>query len=723
MELDSASPVEAYSTLSRLSDNVLHLPRDEPEAPRPITLSVENAPFWQVVEALEALAPIQLEPSRVWQQAHVKWRGCRVGRHVAVAGPIRIRLQSCATKRELWQPMVENVRPWLQGSELALEILLEVEPRITVASASLLLTEVIDEDEADLLDGSWRERSRGHLSLGRPGVMMGTINGRASLPKATSKCLRRIRGKVRLRTMPELPPVRIAPLGPTDQVLQYGEHTLTFKGVTGDQVEGYVASFGSRRTLSREELKSLLRAKLSGTNGMVQPAATGNCQAKEGWPFCVRLHFSGVTGCDPRTLLVPQYAGSRIQEYDFELRDVPLPSQTALYPPDPDRRRMTVPGSRAAKAPKWMLPLEEMQGTTYTRTGGELPPAEFFADVSQQTGVKVWPLGLASKRLRRVGLEPVVVRPDYRQIGFWELLDDLSVRYRLLYTIMSGVYRREEKAPTIRVMRDRSPRTTNKGRHRCVRYFGPLRFSLERVGLQAGGSIRYRAERDETQDGVALHVSSRARLEPKVRVLRQGGAVVECRTNTGEDLVSMRTSDSLDAARYVRDPRCRRLIGTSEGLGVDLYDRFRLTPDRLPSRLARVRFYYFAEVYDEDAEFEIAEPSRPARYTLGDDFVLEWYGIVDGYGSREAQFAMGRPDGKSPMGYPHDVFRHMAVQNEAGERISGGISHHKNTNLCRLFLRAGAEPAKVRLWYPKGLRTYAGFVEFQDIPLLSLPRP
>ena len=136
--------------------------------------------------------------------------------------------------------------------------------------------------------------------------------------------------------------------------------------------------------------------------------------------------------------------------------------------------------------------------------------------------------------------------------------------------------------------------------------------------------------------------------------------------------------------------------------------------------MTRVRLYCTVSIYEEEGELEVLEVHRPSEHRLGDDLLLKWHGIIEEYGNREAQLTLDRPEGKSPIGYPYDVFRRLAIQNAKGERISGGISYHEDTNLCRLFLKDGETPVKAKVWYPKGLKTYGGFVEFRDVPVVSL---
>ena len=556
LRLRNASPRKAYQTLGRESGNVLLLPEDDPENARRISLSVKDEPFWRVMQALEEFAPIELAPSTEWPQAIVRWRDAGGSPQVAFAGPTRVRLESCTVKRGLWQSLLENVRARLDWPKLVLKFRFEAEPRITVSHATLQMLEVIDQDGADLLARtSSGSRSVTH-SMGKPGVLICTMNGRASLPGRQSKRLRRIRGKVGLSLIPALPPLRIAPLTPREQPVRYGRHRLAFRGTAESAAGWYTLFFASPEALSPEELKILKRTRLTGTNGLAQLAVSSDCKQFQEWPFRVRVHFRSREGCEPRAALLPQYVEFRMREYEFEFRNVPLPSQKAIYPPPPDRRQVDAPALHASEPPDGLLPLERMEAPTYTRVGGNVPLAEFLADVSRQTGVKV--------RAQNLAREPVVIRPDYQEANFWELMDDIAARYSLTYgSVWPGYFGKGDET-RIRIMREHDRSRSGKGRPKFIRYFGPMRFCLSQIGLQAESSVCYLADGNETEEQLSLSVTSNVSLTSQVHVLRVSGGIQQCLTNIGHDLVPRATSRAIDASRYVRDPRCLRVTNTDD---------------------------------------------------------------------------------------------------------------------------------------------------------------
>jgi hypothetical protein len=368
-----------------------------------------------------------------------------------------------------------------------------------------------------------------------------------------------------------------------------------------------------------------------------------------------------------------------------------------------------------------------MKTRTYSRDGGEVPLAEFLADVAKQTGVKARGQELEPELLQRWGVNPIVVRPNYRGAGFWEIMDDLCARHSLYYVPVQEGYFGKGDDTRIRLMRDRNPLTAGQGRPSFVRYLGPLRFCLSQVGFEAESAVHYRADRHEIHEKLGLWVIAGTLMLPGVRTLRRSAGIQECITNAGENLVTLADRDpsadshTLKGTRYLRDPRSPRITSTHDDGGPNFGESFPIDPGAVPASLARVRIYYYTDVYDEDAVFELAKLGEPGEHPLGDDFLLKWHGIIEEYGRREARLTLERKAGKSPVGYPYDVLRRVELLDQAGERISGGISHHEDTNLCRLFLRDGAVPVKLRVPYPKGLRTYAGFVVFRDIPLVPLP--
>ena len=484
LKLEAASPREAYARLGEWSGNILEVPRREANDAPAITLSLDNTPFWEAMEAAERSAPVEISPRFAGRAVTLRWRNAKHGPHVAFTGPARLRLQYCEVRRVaarplFWQPGLVVPQP-----ETVLALRVEVEPRVAVEHARVVLTEVVDDAGCHLV-GSVQKVEPGEpvgvaeLPNYQRGYVLWTAQPRLRVPSPGAKTLKTIRGKLVLTMTPDVPLGKVSPLGRAGASLSYGGRTLRFESLKGDERKGYTVTVSIGGKWDRQAIRAapFNRLELITPDGekFAMDSARSRGTRRE-------YHFASRPGLRPQALVVYRPGQPRTAEFEFELLDVPVPPRAALRAPAASAK--PEPSSpQAVPAPETVRPLESMPGSKFTHAADAIPLPDLLAEISRQTGNRLEAPDETPAQLKERQLVAIVTKADFQDVGFWQGIDALCRHASLTW----GPARSQPGRLVFR-------RATSRGGADKVaigvRYRGPLRFGLQTIELMAKSSIK-----------------------------------------------------------------------------------------------------------------------------------------------------------------------------------------------------------------------------------------
>ncbi len=425
-----------------------------------------------------------------------------------------------------------------------------------------------------------------------------------------------------------------------------------------------------------------------------------------GEPVELNFQFEPKAGVKPAEILFLSAVEPRTFEYRFEFGDVPLPPLQSIYSSFPTTPSSKIPDKPIPAAPPDILPIDKLAASTFSLKADGMPLADVVAEISRQTGNVM----LGPREGGPFAEPPAPLVGVFDKVEFWKVLQEIC---RLGNLSLSFEYTSPDTRPALRLdsVRGNELETASPQLSQSA---GAVIFSVSAVQLSGESKIQYSAE-PEVSDLLDLSVDVSAWMEPRIAFLNHGLSIEKCITNRGLDLAVKKSPSGISP---VSDPRGRNLEYLTQDLCARAHIDVPLELMKAPQSLALLRLYYCASVRDrgETKKAEMTDFTVGASHDLPDGMKLTWRQLSD----KALGFTISCPEEK--FGTLKDAVRNGFKFLDAGGKP---IECRFQTTLGSEWLvefSQNSHPAKLVANIPPPLRTYAGVIDFHDVPIPPLPK-
>ena len=732
LDLKEATWRETYEKLAEVSGNTLKLPERTSSTTKPVTLSLQDVPFWKAVALLNKVAPANFNAD--YDQPVFSVRDSFSATEypfAACVGPVEISVRSFQALREAaydWSFGGGTSRN--RGPSVQLSICVSIEPRVRVASAVVRFDEARDDTGKDLLalPGGGRGGSGSVRIHGPRRAVRDYAQVALALPAAQATRIKQIRGSLELGIIPPAEPVRVMLDNPGKELSLLG-YPVTYASVSGDEKLGWQVTFKAASWPRSSTMSDTRGMQLADADGKTldykgfgfrpsDGSRPGTPRFSPGGPVDIHFRFAWQADFKPAALILPSAVPPRMHSFPFEFSDIPLPPLTAAYASANTAAAAVLPDAPMPPAPDSVLPMEQLAASSFSLAAQGMPPADVAAEITRQTGNSVvW-----QKHGPRRGEEEPTVTLHLENVPFWKGLEEMC-RPGAISLSYSG-YEKDRRVQ----MGKRTPMRGEGIAPVPSQVVGAVRYVISRVAVTAESKAEYTAK-PYLSDKFTLTASVNAWVEPKIQIQQQSGRVIECVTGVVAPVTD--TPAGPDTPRYthtqpppVPDPRAAHITDSTRNSIANIWLSVPLTSGQVPARIARLRAYHYVQLDPKSL------PADAAR-------VLEWNDIAPGAafdagqglkivyeqmpGTPLPNRLVPRREGGASAVDIELLKKGLAAYDAAGHPIKlSPVMIGNEANWC-LALPKDAAPARAALTLSAHPGIYAGVVEFRDIPVPSLP--